>query len=208
MARSRRALLRKGNVTDIAEARKKREEKQQARELALANARVGTLDEASRQADAIQAAIIAEATDSQALSAAASATATHRVAEQAADSARSGVSAATGSVSASSAGATIASASAAQGHPPGGSAQIGAARVAQSANSGPAEKATKAAARREHDQPDDDAAGRKARAEKKNANRTFNREKVEAIKKAIANGTYQINATRTADKFIERESFS
>lgn len=41
---------------------------------------------------------------------------------------------------------------------------------------------------------------------KKLGNRTFDAEKVAALKAAIANGTYQINAQRTADKFIERES--
>ena len=61
MARSRRALLRKGNVTNIAEARKKREEKQQAREEALANARIGTLEEATKHADAVQTALALEA---------------------------------------------------------------------------------------------------------------------------------------------------
>ncbi len=37
-------------------------------------------------------------------------------------------------------------------------------------------------------------------------NRTFNHEKVEAIKAAIANGTYKINHERVAAKFIEREA--
>jgi len=41
---------------------------------------------------------------------------------------------------------------------------------------------------------------------KKVGNRTYNKEKVEALKAAIAAGTYKINARRTADKFIERES--
>ncbi len=36
--------------------------------------------------------------------------------------------------------------------------------------------------------------------------RPINEEKVEAIKLAIANGTYRINARRIADKFIEKES--
>ncbi len=36
--------------------------------------------------------------------------------------------------------------------------------------------------------------------------RPMNREKVDAIKEAIANGTYRINARRIADKFIEQES--
>ena len=46
----------------------------------------------------------------------------------------------------------------------------------------------------------------KAAKPKKVGNRTYNKEKVEALKAAIAAGTYQINARRTADKFIERES--
>jgi len=45
-----------------------------------------------------------------------------------------------------------------------------------------------------------------AAPKKKVSNRTYNKEKVEALKAAIAAGTYQINARRTADKFIERES--
>lgn len=204
MARSRRALLRKGNVTDIAEARKKREEKQQAREQALANARIGTLDEASRHADAIQAAIAAEASESQTLYASASGAAVNQASGQVHASR-----AMTGSVASSGAGSTIASsantatASANDDHP------IESAQTAPSVEQAPAASVTpEPAARREFEQESVDAAGKKARADKKNANRTFNREKVEAIKKAIANGTYQINATRTADRFIERESYS
>ena len=41
---------------------------------------------------------------------------------------------------------------------------------------------------------------------KKTSNRKFDHEKVASIKAAIANGTYQINAQRIADKFIEQES--
>ena len=55
----------------------------------------------------------------------------------------------------------------------------------------------------ETEDPSDNHAEIKAR---KVSNRTFNREKVEAIKKSIADGTYQINYQRVADKFIERES--
>jgi flagellar biosynthesis anti-sigma factor FlgM len=36
-------------------------------------------------------------------------------------------------------------------------------------------------------------------------NRRFNKEKVEQIKAAIADGSYKIDAERVADKFIERE---
>lgn len=41
---------------------------------------------------------------------------------------------------------------------------------------------------------------------KKASNRKFDHEKVASIKAAIASGTYQINAQRIADKFIEQES--
>ncbi len=201
MARSRRALLRKGNVTDIAEARKKREEKQQAREQALANARIGTLEEASRHADAIQAAIAAEATNAQALCASASGAGLNQVSGQvAAGSASTGTG--TSSTASSGTGGSMVSA---QCHQSAGSAPT--AETAQPAPQ-PSAAAAPPAHWREHQQIDPEAARKKARADKKNANRTFNREKVDAIKKAIANGTYQINATRTADKFIERESCS
>lgn len=39
----------------------------------------------------------------------------------------------------------------------------------------------------------------------KDANRRFNTEKVERLKAAIADGSYEINARSVADKFIERE---
>jgi len=39
----------------------------------------------------------------------------------------------------------------------------------------------------------------------KSKNRRFDKEKVERIKAAIADGSYTINAERVADKFIERE---
>lgn len=39
----------------------------------------------------------------------------------------------------------------------------------------------------------------------KSRNRRFNKEKVEQIKAAIADGSYKIDAERVADKFIERE---
>ena len=47
---------------------------------------------------------------------------------------------------------------------------------------------------------------KKATKAKKVSNRKFDHEKVASIKAAIANGTYQINAQRIADKFIEQES--
>ncbi len=37
------------------------------------------------------------------------------------------------------------------------------------------------------------------------SNRRFNKEKVERLKAAIADGSYQINPSRIADKFIEHE---
>lgn len=41
---------------------------------------------------------------------------------------------------------------------------------------------------------------------KKHGNRTYNKAKVDAIRAAIANGTYVINPQRIADKFIEQEA--
>ncbi len=118
MARSRRALVRKGNVTSIAEARQKRDALRQAEADANAKMRVSTLDEETRKLDtsAEQPSVIPSDT--------------------------------TENVSVN-------------------------------------ESEIKA---------------------KKVGNRTFNHEKVEAIKKAIDDGTYQINYQRVADKFIERES--
>ena len=55
-------------------------------------------------------------------------------------------------------------------------------------------------------EPEAPKAAKTAKPKKKVSNRTYNKEKVEALKAAIAAGTYQINARRTADKFIERES--
>ncbi len=118
MARSRRALVRKGNVTSIAEARQKRDAQRQEQADAQAKMRISTLDEQTRKFDkSAERAIV----------------------------------------------------------PPSDTTEQG------------TEKKTEKSAR-------------------KVGNRTFNREKVEAIKKSIANGEYQINYQRVADRFIERES--
>ncbi|MBX2838820.1 MAG: flagellar biosynthesis anti-sigma factor FlgM [Gammaproteobacteria bacterium] len=54
------------------------------------------------------------------------------------------------------------------------------------------------------DPPDQSPASTKT-ASGKHGNRRFNTEKVERLKAAIADGTYEIDALRVADKFIERE---
>ena len=121
MARSRRALIRKGNVTSLADARRKREQQQQADESAYQNAKADTLTENSGEL------------------------ATNGTPDSGAQSSK---------------------------------AESEAKKVA------PSEKQTA----------------------KKIGNRTFDAEKVARLKAAIADGTYKINAQRTADKFIERES--
>jgi len=121
MARSRRALIRKGNVTSLADARRKREQQQQADESAYQNAKANTLTKLSEQL------------------------ATNGSSDNEAQSCE---------------------------------ATTQAEKVAPSKN----------------------------QTAKKIGNRTFDVEKVARLKAAIADGTYNINAQRTADKFIERES--
>ena len=54
MARSRRALVRKGNVASIAEARQKRDAQRQAESDAQSNMRISTLDEETRKLNTVQ----------------------------------------------------------------------------------------------------------------------------------------------------------
>lgn len=180
MAQSRRALLRKGNVTDIAEARKQRELKQQAKQEALANARISTLEEATRQADAIKAAALLDAAGNTSFGEHMS-TATQTYAVAGGNS--NGRNLATGSTARSpGTSSTQSTASSSSG----GS---NLSRIADSATSQPTDNASEEVSKK-----------------KKHGNRTYNTEKVEAIKKAIAEGTYTINPQRIADKFIEREA--
>ena len=180
MARSRRALLRKGNVTDIAEARKQREQRQLAKQEALANARISTLEEATRQAEAIKAVTVLDAAGNAVMNTDLSITT--QVCAVAGSKSHNG-----GSVTQQP--ATVQTSSAPQA---GSSNQSGSSNVAQIGDSTKAQQAASAAAQESH--------------KKKHGNRTYNHEKVEAIKKAIADGTYVINPQRVADKFIERES--
>ena len=184
MARSRRALLRKGNVTDIAEARKQREQRQLAKQEALANARISTLEEATRHADAIKAAPVLDAAGNTVLNTDLSITT--QVCAVAGGRSDNGS-------SATQQPATVQTSSAAQA---GSSSQSGSPNVArigdEIGDSTESQQAASASAQESH--------------KKKHGNRTYNQEKVEAIKKAIADGTYVINPQRIADKFIERES--
>ena len=121
MARSRPALIRKGNVTSLADARRKREQQQQADESAYQNAKANTLTEQSGEL------------------------ATNGTSDSGVQPSKAGT---------------------------------------QAKKAASSEKQTA----------------------KKIGNRTFDAEKVARLKAAIADGTYKINAQRTADKFIERES--
>ncbi len=174
MARSRRALRRKGNVTDIAEARKKREERQLAKEKALANARIGTLDEITRHADAMKVASAIDAAGNAALAG------NYTITTQASAASGGGSESKPGTSGIATRGATA------------------------SASTTPA--VAKIAGSIAPEQSANESASKKASKKKKHGNRTYDEEKVEAIKKAIADGTYQINPTRIADKFIEREA--
>jgi len=192
MARSRRALLRKGNVTNIADARKKREEKEQSAQQALANARLSTLEEVSATqhqnrlqgdeelpVDSASEPASASSTDSRT-----ELTGSNNVRESVGMSRMSGQFSGFDLSDVDSYTATDPVPRSPQGSTP----------QRPAASDGTAGNGST-----------DDTAQRDT-ATAKVSNRTFNREKVNALKKAIANGTYQINPHRIADKFIEREA--
>jgi len=201
MARSRRALLRKGNVTNIADAREKRKQKHIEHEKALANARLSSLEDATQEHVALSsnaqavsgsdasaptgcgAPVQSGATPQNPVMQRASGRFSHMNTESlqsssAAEPKRKKLRAATQSASKGS----VASVQ----------PEVAASPVADPAASGEQTAAEQGA--------------QEAKPKKKVSNRTYNREKVEAIKKAIAEGTYKINPHSVADAFIEREA--
>lgn len=195
MARSRRALLRKGNVTNIADARKKREEKQQASDDALANSRLSTLEEVSATQQTVDP---LEASANQEASATPPVLASQQSLEPEALRENAGMSRASGQFSGFDLNDVRSYTISDPARPSGGGTtpESPGDSIRQS-EGGTTNGASGAAA--ETDSTSSQPAA-------KVSNRRFNREKVDAIKKAIANGSYQINPQRIADKFIEREA--
>ena len=175
----RQTRLRKGSVTNIADARTKRDEdRQQQEEARKAAAAVplhrATLDEAVAQHNDLQA------TKLEQLAASGSDVRASKPADTPATvQARE-------SVPAPAPPADIA-------------AEPSAAPKRQKASKPEAKPALNTAAENADEKPA--PAKKPARVKKRN----FNHEKVAALKAAIANGTYEINPQRIADKFIEQE---
>lgn len=204
MARSRRALPREGTVTNIADAREKREQKKKDADKALADSRLSTLEEETEKQ--IAARQFHETDDQRVQAAVAAASAGVHTPGQI-------MQRATGRFGKLAVGAGSSIPTSASAAEPGGKPPIssGAPRAAAPARSNPASAPAANAtdgisAGAAKSAPKNTAKTKDGTPSKKVSNRTYNREKVQALKAAIANGTYTINPQRVADKFIERES--